>query len=162
MGETEPAYLERYVCDGRAVVLHPNTVRPFRSTSQVEICDILSRENQLIHIKRHLGARDLSHLFSQGLVSAELLQDDPEFRIQAAELAEDVSEGTGTVFLVDELRPSEFSVIFGIIADWRGRTLEEALPLFSKVSLRSCSKVLRGRYFRVGCCRIGVDDGGTG
>jgi uncharacterized protein (TIGR04141 family) len=49
-------------------------------TISVEVCDVLTANRQLIHVKLKFGSRDLSHLFSQGFVSATLLQSDSVFR----------------------------------------------------------------------------------
>ena len=43
----------------------------------------LKGSRQLIHVKPHLGSSDLSHLFAQGRVSAELLHSNTEFRKMA-------------------------------------------------------------------------------
>jgi uncharacterized protein (TIGR04141 family) len=44
------------------------------SRSSLEICDLLGPDNELIHVKRAKGSAPLSHLFSQGLVSAQTLR----------------------------------------------------------------------------------------
>jgi uncharacterized protein (TIGR04141 family) len=155
-GDTEADYFSKFSDNARAAVIHNRRIKPRKWTTEVEVCDILTDDRKLIHIKRHLGARDLSHLFSQGSVSAQLLQEEEGFRIAAAEVAEEVSDGRWTFFLVDQIPPFAFEIVYGIIADWRERSLSEALPLFSKVNLRSFVQQLRGRHFRVGCCQIPV------
>ena len=47
---------------------------------QVEVCDLFSRNRELIHIKRYGESNVLSHLFAQGYVSGQLIQLDKEFR----------------------------------------------------------------------------------
>lgn len=42
------------------------------SQNNIEFCDIYTSEKQMIHIKRYGGSSVLSHLFNQGLVSANL------------------------------------------------------------------------------------------
>jgi uncharacterized protein (TIGR04141 family) len=55
------------------------------SLSSLEICDLLGPDNELIHVKRAKGSAPLSHLFSQGLVSAQTLRYGPnEVREQFA------------------------------------------------------------------------------
>jgi uncharacterized protein (TIGR04141 family) len=60
---------------------------------KMEICDILTRDRGLIHVKQRGASSTLSHLFAQGLSSAERLLTDGEFRRQAHDLvtAEDAS-----------------------------------------------------------------------
>lgn len=41
--------------------------------SQIEFCDIYTKDRRLVHVKRYGGSSVLSHLFAQGVVSAELL-----------------------------------------------------------------------------------------
>lgn len=48
--------------------------------SRIEFCDVLTPDRTLFHVKRYSGSAQLSHLFSQGVVSAELLLSDAEFR----------------------------------------------------------------------------------
>jgi uncharacterized protein (TIGR04141 family) len=46
---------------------------PLGRRSPLEICDLLGPDNELIHVKRAKGSEPLSHLFFQGLVSAQSL-----------------------------------------------------------------------------------------
>ena len=50
---------------------------PLGARSSLEICDLLGPDNELIHVKRAKGSAPLSHLFSQGLVSAQSLVAGP-------------------------------------------------------------------------------------
>jgi uncharacterized protein (TIGR04141 family) len=129
-------------------------------TTTVEVCDVLTPDRQLIHVKRHLGGRDLSHLFAQGSVSAQLLQDDPAFRVEAGtRVAKLTGDPRFVHFTADPLPTASFRVLYAVIADWRGRTLAEALPLFSKVNLRSVFRELRSRHFQVSCYQVPIDPG---
>lgn len=124
------------------------------SKSTIEICDLLSSSRHLIHVKRHLGSATLSHLFAQGLVSAELLQSSQEFRQRAAEqvakyVNQDGKKDQFKFFDVAALSPSEFEVVYAIAEDWGGRTLAESLPFFSKVNLREAASNLGARGFGV-------------
>ncbi len=50
---------------------------PLGARSPLEICDLLGPEDELIHVKRAEGSAPLSHLFSQGLISAQSLVAGP-------------------------------------------------------------------------------------
>jgi uncharacterized protein (TIGR04141 family) len=50
---------------------------PLGARSSLEICDLLGPNNELIHVKRAEGSAPLSHLFSQGLISAQSLVAGP-------------------------------------------------------------------------------------
>ncbi len=56
---------------------------------QVEICDLLSSERQLIHVKKRGASSTLSHLFNQGVNSAEWMREDADFRAEARESERD-------------------------------------------------------------------------
>jgi uncharacterized protein (TIGR04141 family) len=141
--------------DTRLLLLDRKTISTQASTTPVEICDLLSDKRQLIHVKRHLGARDLSHLFSQGFVSAELLQSDPAFRTMVKErIGELDSRGAFQFFDSAALQTSDFEIIYAILANWRERSLASALPFFSKVNLRRTAEDLVSRGFRVSCLKV--------
>ena len=138
------------------LLLDKQLVRIRGRTTAVEICDLLTRHGQLVHVKRHLGSSDLSHLFAQGLVSAELLQTSPEFRREAAAKVTEVAQGQPgfDLFDTDVLRPSDFEVVYAIIEKWQDRHLVRALPFFSKVNLREVNTNLRARGYRVAFSKI--------
>lgn len=138
------------------LLLDRQLVRVSDRTTAIEICDLLSQDGQLVHVKRHFGSSDLSHLFSQGLVSAELLQSSPEFRRAAIEKIREVA-GQGSAFeILNEvgLVPSEFEVVFAVAERWKGRTPVQALPFFSRVNLREVTLNLRARGFHVAFDRV--------
>jgi Family of unknown function (DUF6119) len=53
----------------------------------IELCDLLTRNRRLIHVKKRGTSSTLSHLFSRGVVSAELLARESPFRTSARERA---------------------------------------------------------------------------
>ena len=144
--------------------LDKRTVTAGRAASAVEVCDLLSTSKQLVHVKRKLGSSTLSHLFSQGLVSAELLLNNAEFRSGASKrikeaVAERTSEHTPLdadveFFDTSGLDASEYEVVFAVIADWKKKTLVERLPFFSKVNLRRTAQDLESRRFKVTHVRV--------
>jgi uncharacterized protein (TIGR04141 family) len=138
------------------LLLDRKTVRIASHTTPIEVCDLLSRGGHLIHVKRHLGSSDLSHLFAQGLVSAELLQMSREFRQVALGKVEEVALDRAGFALWDEAHfiPSDFEIVYAIAENWRGRTCSAALPFFSKVNLREVATNLRSRGFRVSLNQI--------
>jgi uncharacterized protein (TIGR04141 family) len=133
----------------RALVRMPNRSTP------IELCDILTTSRQLVHVKRHLGSSDLSHLFAQGVVSAELLQSSPEFRGQArALIAERDAVNQFDIIPETSFASSDYAVVYAIIAPWAGRAREVALPFFSKINLREAAQNLRSRGFQVALERV--------
>lgn len=138
------------------LLLDKQLVRVSDRTSPVEICDLLSQAKQLIHVKRHLGSSDLSHLFAQGVVSAELLQSNAQFRSAASARIASIAAGRpGFDFISEEsIVTSRFEVVYAIAARWNGHSVVEALPFFSKVNLRKAVLDLTSRGFRVAVQQI--------
>lgn len=125
-------------------------------TTPVELCDLLSKRGHLIHVKRHFGSSDLSHLFAQGATSAELIEDaDPTFRT-AAQIQIDRRAGNNEFNFFGEtpIDPTSFEVVFAVVGDWAGRTLAQALPFFSKINLRRTYIDLARLRFKVSFARI--------
>jgi uncharacterized protein (TIGR04141 family) len=138
----------------RAVLLDRQIIRSSAITTGVEICDILTSSSQLIHVKRHLGSSDLSHLFSQGFVSADLLQNDADFRALAQAKVTDLTADAAFQMFDHALETGRFEIVYGVIANWRQRSLATALPFFSKVTLRKTVQDLTNRGFRVSFAKI--------
>jgi len=128
---------------------------PGRATP-VEICDLLTEDREFVHIKRHLGSSDLSHLFAQGAVSASLLHDDRTTRDLIRREVIEASDNDDRFNFIDAegVRPSDFVVVYGAIANWRGRSLSSTLPFFSKVNLRNIAIELRRRGYEVAFAQI--------
>jgi Family of unknown function (DUF6119) len=52
----------------------------FEGPDKMEICDVITRDRALVHVKQRGSSSTLSHLFAQGVNCAERLLEDPEFR----------------------------------------------------------------------------------
>jgi uncharacterized protein (TIGR04141 family) len=104
----------------------------------------------LIHVKRHFGSSDLSHLFSQGFVSTRLLQEDRAFRKAADEkIASLTTDPSFRFFETSSLRTEDFEIVYVIVAAWKGRSLTQALPFFSKVNLERTVQELTIKGYQV-------------
>lgn len=99
--------------------------------SRIEFCDLLTKDNDIIHVKRYGGSSVLSHLFWQGVVSGELFLAEEDFR---KKVNEKLDESHKLANPEEKPQASEYKVIFAIISKSE-KTLE--LPFFSKVSLRN-------------------------
>lgn len=116
--------------------------------SKIELCDILTEDGSLIHVKKMGGSSVLSHLFSQGLVSAELLVSDDTFREKA------IKEIPLPLIYTDIMQKDVYnskkrSVCFVIIDDRQNAF--NRLPFFSKITLRNVNRRLRVSGFD---CRV--------
>ncbi|UPK01440.1 DUF6119 family protein [Bradyrhizobium sp. 170] len=112
--------------------------------ANLEPCDFLSMTKQFIHLKDGHGSAPISHLWNQGVVSAESFVRDEKFRIdlrKEVKKRQTQSKKTGFDAILPDGRskpvPSEYTVVFGIMRDRYQRSGTIGLPFFSKVSLRS-------------------------
>lgn len=105
--------------------------------SSIELCDILSSTNELIHLKPYGGSSTLSHLFNQGLVSIDLIRHDDDF---FTKVNEKIKERDINYVITDENR-KHMKVVYGIIQS-EGENLPH-IPFFSKVALKHVKKQMK-------------------
>lgn len=145
-------------------LLDEKLVRCARAHTSIEPCDLLTEEGpnlQFIHVKRKTRSSTLSHLFAQGVVSAQAFLGDTTFR---KELKQAVSK-QGRPNLVRRLgdpskRPASDAceVIFAVIAGApkRGETWPLSLPFFSLLNLSNAAERLQDLGCKVGICRVDI------
>ena len=93
--------------------------------SKIEPADIITIDKQFIHIKKGGSSANLSHLFAQGVVSAQLYKNEILFIKNINELFEE-----------DYFKPDdEIEVIYGVIDKRYTKKASEILPFFSMVNL---------------------------
>lgn len=136
-GEWEADYNARAAAGepGRAL-LDRQLSRVAAEHGPIEICDILTEDGQFVHIKRKTQSATLSHLFSQGRISADVFRRDPDIRDRLrAKLADThpaiaarIPDGASRV------KAEEFEVVYGVItASPSG--FPQNLPFFSRLNL---------------------------
>ena len=144
----------RSVADGNDAIalMDLQNIRYGGGASAVEFCDLFIEGRAFLHVKRYGGSSALSHLFSQGLVSATLFAQDPDFRRRVRERLSPVHRGG-----VPEEHPrlDGYEVGFAIISRSKG---ELALPFFSKVNLRNAARSLRGLGYGVSLTKVDVEE----
>lgn len=125
----------------------------------IELCDLFTKQGQMLHVKRRSGSSTLSHLFAQGVVCAELLCDeDPAFRKAARKKLRSVG-GASLAAIVPEDRPDARTLEVAYVILTRGHQSNRnpyTLPFFSMVSLMNSCKRLRALSFNVSI--IAVDE----
>lgn len=140
--EAEKDYNDR-VADGdpRYLRLDRRLVssQPGRS-SGIEICDLLGPDDELIHVKKASSSAPLSHLFAQGLVSAQALIHQADVRTRFAGLVQ--QHGRGRT-VPEDFTPKK--IVFGILLkDGEELTVDTLFP-FAQVALRQAAFDLQGR-----------------
>jgi uncharacterized protein (TIGR04141 family) len=135
-------------------LLDKETVRVDTHTSPIEVCDVLTKQRQFIHVKRKLQSSALSHLFGQGAVSGELFVGNHEFRKATRKK---ISDSAFKALIPESTPPANnYEVVYAIIAKWKNRPAAEALPFFSKINLRNHAEELQRMGFTVSIKRIDV------
>ena len=127
---------------GRFLCLDRNQVvrSPLGARSSLEVCDLLGPDNELIHVKRASGSAPLSHLFFQGLISAETLMASAVAREQFAAAVAALPRGR---VLPEPFRPRK--VVYAILLENGKQLSADTLFPFSQASLAHAARTL-GMY----------------
>jgi uncharacterized protein (TIGR04141 family) len=147
----------------RAILLDKQTVKRRQATA-IEVCDVATSTKQLIHVKKGTTSSALSHLFAQGVVSAELLYMDSDFRSEITKLLSSKSSrtaharkvtGSGAERMQDfewlhgnNFEPHACEVVYAIMTKRSGGMRNDELPFFSKINLRMRCNELRRMGFK--------------
>jgi len=109
-----------------------------------------------VHVKRYGGSSVFSHLFAQGVVSAELLLRSVEFRKKLNEKLP-----TSHQLANPDERPvsHDFEVVYAIAT--RSTNNRPSLPLFSRITLRNAYERLSALDIPVSLAFIKVTSGQT-
>jgi uncharacterized protein (TIGR04141 family) len=126
-----------FLClDRNASVRDPLGVR-----STLEICDLLGPRNELIHVKRAKGSAPLSHLFYQGLISAQsLLSGPPSVRERFIATVAGLPRGRA---LQADFKPEK--VVYAILMENGKQLTPDTLFPFSQATLAHAARIL-GNY----------------
>jgi uncharacterized protein (TIGR04141 family) len=121
--------------------LDQKTIR-VKGRSAIEVCDLLTPQRELVHVKSYSGSGVLSHLFAQGSVSAELLLAEPEFRDEVRKRITTASFKNLIPGKNSAYNPAQFKVVYAIAAEGDG-VIDDVIPFFSRVHLRTHAVRLR-------------------
>jgi uncharacterized protein (TIGR04141 family) len=147
-GEHEDVYNTRaakamaYTCLDRKNFIVPD------GRSKVEVCDLFTPGRDMICVKRETKSATLSHLFSQGSVSATLFNDYRQYR-------EYLHKQLPTPKPFDPTKSDnrDFRIVYAITSD-SAKTLVNTLPFFSKINLRNHRRTVERLGFRLALCKI--------
>lgn len=111
--------------------------------NRIELCDVMTQDNKLIHIKKNGGSSYLSHLFNQAAVSAELLLDTAfRNRVNAK-----MNEFEFDKEFPNDFKANDYTIIIGIINKYHEE--RPKIPFFSKVSLRYTINSMKNIGYKV-------------
>lgn len=122
--------------------------------SRIEVCDFLGQDGRFFCVKKYEGSSDLSHLFAQGGVSADLFFNSREYRQITAD---QIGARWALPFRVDDERPSGCKIVYAIACP-DSFVLPRDLPFFSKVTLLKFKRAVWPLGFEVELAKIVVPD----
>lgn len=156
--EVEGDYNLKAAKEAGMILLDCKNIKCEGASSPIEPCDLLSAERQFIHVKKKHNSASLSHLISQGRISAEAFMGDIKFR---RELRKKVKEQGGDESLIslDEVRREDYEIVFAII-DSSDKPLHESLPFFTLLNLKRTAEALINYGFKVSKYKITWDKEG--
>ena len=147
--EVEGNYNKRVAdADPKLSLLDRRLVRCRGAATQIEACDLLSDDGELIHVKPRSGSSSLSHLFWQARVSAEAILGDNDFRDQVRGLLSTLNPAWTNRFPKDRPNPSDHEIVFAVLGSAE-TNVGANLPFFSQLTLSRTARYLRSTGFRV-------------
>lgn len=128
-----------------SILMDKETVRlDGMGKSSIEVCDVFSSNNELIHIKKNGGSSYLSHLFNQASVSAEMLLDESFRKKVNSKFKKEIFD--------NDFNAKNYTVIMGIITNKNEK--RPSIPFFSKVSIRYAIDGLKRKGYNVKLANI--------
>jgi len=128
-----------YLCLDRKLIT------PTGASSTIEVCDFLTKDKRLVHVKDKTSSSRLSHLFSQGTVSGRVLVLDGPARDKIKERVKQVEGETGQTGFMGvipdastKFQASDFTVVFAVLSVGD----KPKLPFFSLVTFRQAVRDL--------------------
>jgi uncharacterized protein (TIGR04141 family) len=148
-GETEGAYNARLATNNPAThgLLDAKTISYGGGRSRIEVCDVITANGCMYHVKDYHGSATLSHLFAQGTVSGRLLLEQ-QFRQEVINKHPNL---VGNPIQPGVINPENMEVVYAIICE-PGRAIPSDLPFFSKIRLVESARELR----RMGYSNVSV------
>lgn len=153
VAETEGDYNERLAnSDPSYCLMDKQLVKTEIPQNAIEVCDVLTQDNYLIHVKKGHGSSVLSHLFNQGFVSGSMLLQQP-FRkavnkqMKTTVLRDNPQQSDWLFTENKDYRPGDYTIVYGIIT---GKNTERPkIPFFSKVVFRQVAMTLSNQGYNV-------------
>lgn len=130
-------HLEYLCLDRTNIACSPNNIEP------CDLYRVVNGEAELVHVKIGVHSSKLSHLFNQGLVSYEMLQQEEECRGRLKRIIREKSAGRNTQTYCEPVDNKRFKIVYVIISKKDSGLKSKALPLFSRISLRSLALRLK-------------------
>lgn len=150
--ENEEKYNKRQKSSNEDLLcLDRKLITPSGWNTTMEVCDFISKDRQLIHVKDKTSSSRLSHLFNQGTVSGRVLILDAPARDKVREKIAEVEGETKQTGFLDAMPPAasnfqapDFTVVYAVISTGA----EPKLPFFSLLTFRQAARELQVSGFK--------------
>jgi uncharacterized protein (TIGR04141 family) len=147
--EEEGRYNER-AAGGVAglAMLDRKLARCHSAASDIEVCDLMSDDNDIIHVKRRKGGSStLSHLFAQARISSESLVQDEKFRAGARSHLKRLRSSWESRIPARGFDARQFKVVLAFLNCTAAELL--TLPFFSKVNMVRAADAIERLGYKV-------------
>lgn len=130
-------------------LLDKQMLRADGAAAPIEFCDLMSKNGHLIHVKKRSSSATLSHLFSQGSVSADAFLRDAGVRREVQLKLKKLKKNQHCALIPTKRpAPADFEVVFAVLAK-DGATWPPRLPFFSAVNLMHHATRIQNSGFKV-------------
>lgn len=141
-GEKEAEYNERAAqASDDWILMDQRLCKPTQAVSRIEVCDLLTKDQEFVHVKKRRGSQTLSHLFNQGTVSAETFISDESFRQEARENVVELDPDVADQIKWDFPQDQDIGVVYAVIGE-EEKVKPTGLPFFAKVNLTHALRTL--------------------
>ena len=115
---------------------------------KVEPCDLLTKPNQIIHVKRKTNSATLSHLYAQAQVSANLLRADSKFKTEWRKNIKKTNASFLDVIKDTAYKRDHYEIIFVILTS-KPENIPAKLPFFARLHLMHTVQQLKDYGYKV-------------
>lgn len=151
-GENEEVYNKRLKSEEAGYLcLDRKLITPTGASSAIEVCDFVTQEKWLVHVKDKTSSSRLSHLFNQGTVSGRVLILDGQARDKIRKKIEEVEDETGQVGFIEvipdsgaDFHASDYTMVFAVLSVGDA----PKLPFFSLVTFRQAVRDLTASGYK--------------
>lgn len=149
-GRSEPQYLIDITNDDdNLILMDRNFIKPQNASSKIEFSDLIKKDDhRIIHVKKYSSSSVMSHLFSQALISSEVLLEYDE---TVEEVNKYISSRHNYTF---EFNPDDFPRKIITLAVMQKKEGDLHLPFFSKINFRKNCKNIENMGYKIEIMKV--------
>ena len=152
-GEKEGEYNERLAAEGDLLLMDKANFQMGGSHDKSEVCDLLMQDADMICVKKMEDSCRMSHLFSQGSVSATMLCSEPKYRDN---LNNHAKKKWPAFCAIGDYNMGRARIVYAV-ATCKNETLAEGMFFFSLINLLNHVRTIQLTGCKVALCKIDYD-----